>query len=127
MSERRLSVRRRVEPVPAFAAEVLKDFEKPSTRCVTGAVFLLEELEQQDPDLEERCGLLADRHEIYALDIPRCAHLRLVVSLDTRQRRPWPCTIHGLVRSADRPCESGRVRATRHLDLTHLSWEPAHG
>lgn len=127
MSERRLSVPRRVEPVPAFADEVLLDFEKPSTRCVTGAHFLLEELESQDPDPEERCGLLADRHEVYALDIPKCAHLVLVVSLDTKQRRPWPCTVHGLVRSADRPCESGRVRATRHLDLTNPSWEPAHG
>jgi len=127
MSERRLSVRRRVEPVPAFAAEVLKDFEKPSTRCVTGADFLLEELEQQDPDLEERCGLLADRHEIYALDIPRCAHLVLVVSLDTKKRQPWPCTVHGLHRSHDRPCDAGRSIATRHFALINPSWEPADG
>ena len=127
MSERRFGVQRRVEPVSAFADEVLQDFMKPSTRCVTGAHFLLEELESQDPDLEERCGLLDDRHEVYALIIPRCSHLVLIVSLDTKQRRPWPCTVHGLVRSRKTPCDGGRSRATRHFALTNPSWEPADG
>lgn len=118
---------RRVEPVPGFSEEVLKDFEAPSAACVTGADLLLEELETHDPDLDERCGLLADRFEVYALRIPRCAHLALVVSLDTAGRRPWRCIVHGLVPRRPRACERGRRRAARHFDLIDPSWEPADG
>ena len=48
---------RPVEPAPKYRDDVLEDFKHPSTKCVTGADFLLEELEDHDPDLEERCGL----------------------------------------------------------------------
>ena len=116
---------RSVEPVPEFADEVLEEFRTPSTACVSGADFLLEELEEQDPDLSDRCGLLADRWEVYALSIPKCVHLMLLVSLDTRRKKPWPCVVHGLARSRMMPCEAGRHRAARHFGLINPSWEPA--
>ena len=117
---------RAVEPVPKYRFEVLEDFEAPSTKCVTGADLLLEELEDHDPDPQERCGLLADRYELYALAVPNCAHLALVVSLDTAQHRPWPCILHGLLSRRGQPCETGRKRAMKHLNLINPSWEPAH-
>lgn len=115
---------RTVEPVPEFRDDVLKDFESPSAGCVAGADFLLEELERTDPDLDERCGLLDNRHEVYALRVPNCRGLALVVSFDTSRNRPWPCTLHGLLSRRSRPCEAGRHRAVKHLDLVNPSWEP---
>lgn len=115
---------RKVEPVPAFLDEVLGDFAEHSTRCVAGAEFLLEELEEHDPDLSDRCGLLANRYELYALRIPDCARLVLAVSFDTSGKRPWPCIVHGLVARTARSCEVGRVRAARHLTLIDPAWEP---
>jgi hypothetical protein len=106
---------------------VLQDFVSPSARCVEGAEFLLEELEAQDPDLDERCGLLDGRHEIYAVVVPGCSSLVLVVSLDVSGRQPWRCTVHGLLARRGRPCDAGRARAARHFDLVNPSWEPADG
>jgi len=110
--------------VKKFRKEVLDDFRSPSKDCVTGADFLLEELDNEDPDLNERCGLLADRHEVYAVRVPRCPHLVLAVSLDLGERRPWPCTVHGLLPSQN-ACEAARQRAARHFDLIDPGWEPA--
>lgn len=118
-------MKRTVGPATGFEEEVLKDFLSPSTRCVAGADLLLEELEKFDPDLDERCGLLADRHEVYALNVTRCRHLALVVSLDIVVPRPWPCTVHGLLPRSGLPCETGRQKAERHFNLTNPSWEPA--
>lgn len=115
---------REVEPVPAFSEEVLSEFEAPSTKCVAGAEFLLEELETHDPDLSERCGLLDNRHEVYVLRIYRCPRLVLVISLNTSRNKPWPCTVHGLVTKANRPCDAGRKKATRHFNLINPAWEP---
>lgn len=89
---------RAVEPVLDFHDQVLNDFRDASSPCVEGAYFLIEELETQDPDLDEKCGLLDDRYEVYALKVPKCSSLSLIVSLDTSQEEPWPCTLHGLVR-----------------------------
>lgn len=116
---------RAVEPVPKFRDEVLKDFMAPSTKCVAGADLLLEELENNDPDPQERCGLLGDRYELYALTVPNCAQLALVVTLDTAKRRPWPCILHGLLSHRGRPCDKGRQRAVKHLNLIDPTWEPA--
>jgi hypothetical protein len=114
-----------VEPVSGYRDEVLRDFETPPTACVAGADFLIEELEQNNPDLDERCGLLNDRYEVYAVRLPDCRSYVLVVSLDTSLVQPWPCTLHGLLPSDIRPCDVGRQRAAIHLNLINPSWEPA--
>ncbi len=119
-------MKRAVEPVAAYFAEVLAEFDAPSTQCMIGVDLLLEELELSDPDLTERCGLLAERYEVYAIEIPRCAHLRLAVSLEITAQKPWPCTVHGLVRTKEHPCEAARRKADRHFELIHPSWEAAH-
>lgn len=116
---------RPVEPAPKYRDDVLEDFKHPSTKCVTGADFLLEELEDHDPDLEERCGLLENRFELYALRIPNCSHLALLVSLTVSGKKPWPCVVHGLAERHSRPCEVARQKAIRHFDLCNPSWEPA--
>lgn len=111
-------------PVEGWEDEVLQDFVSPGAECIEGAYFLLEELETADPDLKERCGLLADRYEVYAMGVPRCPHLTLAVSLDTAGPRPWPCAVHGLLARRGQACDRSRRRAARHFDLIDPSWEP---
>ncbi|WP_323796754.1 hypothetical protein [Nisaea sp.] len=122
-----MSEKRSVEPVPEFRAQVREDFVSPSVDCVAGAYFLLEELEERDPDLDERCGLLANCYEIFALAIPKCSEYALVVSLDISGDRPWPCVVHGLLRRNSSACDAGRRRATTHFKLINPSWESSHG
>ena len=85
-------MKRAVEPVAAYLAEVLAEFDAPSTQCMIGVDLLLEELELSDPDLTERCGPLAKRFEVYAIEISRFSHLRLSVSLEITAQKPFPCT-----------------------------------
>jgi len=116
-------VTRCVEPVAAFEDEVLADFRAPPVRCVEGVVLLLRELERHDPEPAERCGLLDDRHELYAIPVPGCGAYRLLVSLDTAGNRPWPCTLHGLRPAARNTCDTARTCATRHFGLIAPTWE----
>lgn len=118
-----MTARRRVAPVPDAEDAVLADFHAAPDDCLDGAHLLLEELETQEPDLDERCGLLADRHEIYALRIPRCARLRLAVSVDRKAGDFGPVTVHGLVASTARPCDAGRRLAETHFRLIAPAWE----
>lgn len=118
---------RKVAPVPAQYEAVLDEFRALSPRCVAGADFLLEELESADPDLEERCGLLEDRYEIYTIAIPDCRGSVLAVALDTGRRQPWPCLLLGVLSRRGAVCDAARLRATQHLSLIDPSWEPAHG
>ena len=123
----RQGLRRAVGPVAAFEGEVMAEFLALSTNCLAGADMLLEELERGDPDVEERCGLLADRYEVYAMRLPGCRRLAMIASLDTGRPRPWPCIVHGLVANRAGACRAGQARAERHLALTRPSWEPADG
>lgn len=109
-----------------FEEEVLADFRNASVECVAGVDFLLEELAAQDPDPDERCGLLALRFELYALRIPGCPRWRLLLSIE-RPAEPalQPCRIHGLAPALARPCDLLRPRAERHLRLINPVWEPA--
>lgn len=120
-------MRRAVAPVADFESEVMAEFVALSTNCLAGADMLLEELDTDEPDVEERCGLLADRYEVYAMKVPGCGRLTMIVSFDTGVQPPWPCLVHGLVSSRGFPCRAGQARAERHLRLTHPSWEPADG
>lgn len=120
--------KRRIGTVSRFEREILDEFadRAVSKECASGADFRLEELEEQEPDIDERCGLLDNRHEIYALIIPDCSRYALAVSLDIGSvEQPWPCTVHGLVSRGNRPCEQARFRATKHFQLINPSWEPA--
>lgn len=118
-------VRRRIAALAAFEDEILAELEQASVDCVDGVHLLLEELETQDPGLNDRCGLLATRHEVFALRIPGCARSKLVVSMDLEAAPPRPCAVHGLVASTARPCEAGRRRATTQFGLIDPVWEPA--
>ena len=88
-------VARSVDTVPGFAEVVENQIRALDADCATGVLFLIDELEAADPDLDERCGLLDMRHEVYAVRIPGCRRHRLVVSID--RDRNDACVVHGVV------------------------------
>lgn len=116
---------RHVGTVPAHADAILAEIEGLSFDCARGVDFLLEELEEQDPDVGERCGLLGGRYELYVMRIPDCPRHAMIVSLDTARQRPWPCILHGLIPRKVRPRDAARLIASAQFKLVRPSWEPA--
>lgn len=112
-----------VEPVPGHEAEILKEFTDLPLKCADGLEAMLDILAEQEPSPRDRCGLLADRHEIFAVPLPDCAMRRLVLSIDCKAKGR-PRAVHGTLPSSPHSCENGRLLATRQLALTGPAWEP---
>lgn len=110
-----------VREAPGFTTEILNSIRPLSDVCKEGVFTLEEEWETNDPDVDERCGLLAVRHEIYSVRIPGCRGYRIAVSMDLGSKPP-PITIHGAIRSKG-ACMLAQKIATRHLKLINPSWE----
>lgn len=117
--------KRKVAPLPAYEEKVLEAIATLTSACVDGIDMLLEELEDQDPDPDERCGLLAMRHEIFALRVPGCRRTGLVVSIDRGEPEPASCTVHGLAQASALPCSLAYRMAREQLGLVNSIWEPA--
>lgn len=117
--------RREVAPPEGFEDMVLDEFRAASDACLDGVYMLLEELETLNPDPNERCGLLAGVHEVYAMNVPGCPRLRLLVSIDHLTGPAQPCFVHGLVAKSFRPCDTALQRAQAQLDLPYQSGNPA--
>ena len=113
------------ETIPEFNDELLNQLTDIDLICVIGVEMLTKELENDNPDLDERCGLLNSQHEVYALRIPEWSEHVYVVSLDISQSEPWPCKLHGLLSQRGRPCEAARHLVVQHFNLINPSWEPA--
>jgi hypothetical protein len=116
-------VARSVDTVPGFAEVVEDQIRALDADCATGALFLIDELGAADPDLDERCGLLDMRHEVYAVRIPGCRRHRLVVSIDRGGKNA--CAVHGVVPAAGRICDAAHGLAAVQLKLIGRAWEPA--
>ena len=58
------------EPIPEFNDELLSQLTDIDIIGVIGVEMLIKELENNNPDLDERCGLLNSQYEVYALRIP---------------------------------------------------------
>lgn len=113
---------RTVREAPGHEHDLLASIRRLSRACKEGVFLLEEELESNDPDLSERCGLLADRHEVYAIRIPGCRGYRLAVSIDLKSTKPPPVTIHGAIQSQEACAVAGRL-ATAQLGLINPTWE----
>lgn len=107
-----------------FEDEFRSSWMALSDDCVEALLMILEEMEGDDPDVDERCGLLEDRHEVYARRLPGCASHRLVVSLDLSGAAPHPMALHAAVPSQPTPCAAARSIAARQLKLVNPVWEP---
>lgn len=114
---------RTVAAVDAHEDEVLSDLEDLSADCLDAVDHLLGALETQPPALEDRCGLLDDRWELFAMRLPGCPRHRLLVAIDHRTEA-LPCIVLGVGQSLKRPCDMARSRATKHFGLIDPVWEP---
>lgn len=117
-----MAAERRVVPTPNDEDEVLASIRPLSRACKENILMVAEELEHGDPEIAGRCGLLADRYEVYALTVPACGPVRLVVSLDFGGRGRPAAMIHGVV-PRTQACAKARRVVTRHRSLLDPSWE----
>lgn len=117
-----MAAERRVLPTPDHEDEVLATIRPLSMACKENILMVAEELARADPEISERCGLLADRYEVYALSVPSCGPMRLVVSLDFGEQVHPSAMIHGTVPRAQ-ACAKARRLVIRHRSLIDPSWE----
>ncbi len=126
---RQVVERRAVAPVPEFEDDILQELGNPSADVVAAVDLLLEELETRDPDVDERCGLLDFRYELYAMRIGTARRHRLAVAIDRADRRSSGgrdrCIVFGLVPVRPDACIDAMRRTTRHLKLVNPRWEPS--
>ena len=61
-----------VNPVPSYEAEMLAEFDALSLDCADGLDAMLDILAEQEPSPRDRCGLLGDRYETFAIPLPDC-------------------------------------------------------
>lgn len=112
-----------VAPVPGHEAEILAEFTNLPLKCADGLDAMLDILADQEPSPRDRCGLLDDRHEVFAIPLPDCAKRRLIVSIDCKAGAR-PRALHGTVASNPQSCAEGRRLATEQLALLGPIWEP---
>ena len=121
---------RPVIEAPGYKDEVFEAVSALPERCQLGVIMITEELRSNDPDAKtERCGLLADQHEVFAIVIPSrprvrptCRNYRLAVSIDLKSGPPPVATIHGIVPSRNAARAAQRL-VTKQLHLVNPTWE----
>lgn len=113
--------RRRVAPPEGFDDTVAMEIADHDDDVQQEIFMLIEELEDTDPEVDERCGLLAERHEVYAMRVPGHRGKRLALSVD-RLPGSHRVLLHGIVPS-HHACATARRLAVRQLRLIDPIWE----
>lgn len=113
-----------VAPLPRYEEAVLDEFRDLPLACADGFETLVGRLEEREPALRDRAGLMADRHEIYTIPLPDCAQRRLVLSIDCRDPAR-PRLLHGTLPQGDKLIARARDLARLQLGLADPAWEPA--
>jgi hypothetical protein len=112
----------KVEPVPGFETKILDQFRSLSVTCASGFDHEMDTLEESEPGVLYRCGLLDDRHELFAVPLPDCDGYKLILTID-RKDPVLPRSLHAIIPAADKCCTTGAMIATRQLGLINPSWE----
>lgn len=113
---------RRVIAPDGFVDDLLDGIRQLSDTCKENVLMLEEELVFNDPYLTERCGLLADRFEVFAMTIPSCRRHAFIVSIDLKGENPPPAMMHGVLSSVGK-CDHARRLTIRHRKLVNPLWE----
>lgn len=114
---------RKVGPVSDYRHLVLAQVGALSAVCAADVLFLVEQLETEDPDPSDDCGELDRSLSIYACRLPDCPDWRLVVSIPARNSQA-ECLVHGLVSSGTAHCMAAYNMAASQLKLQHKPWDP---
>lgn len=105
------------------AKAVIDSIRRLTMACKENVLMLEEELKSNDPDPQERCGLLDNRFEVYAVAIPQCSRAKLALSIDFGDGNPPSVMLHGAVGAAN-ACAAASRLAISHRDLMNPTWEP---
>ncbi|MBA5779066.1 hypothetical protein H2509_18205 [Stappia sp. F7233] len=105
------------------AQTVIDSIRRLTMACKENVLMLEEELKSNDPDLDERCGLLDNRFEVYAVAIPQCPRAKLALSIDFGDGSPPSVMLHGAVGAAN-ACAAACRLAIWHRNLMNPTWEP---
>lgn len=112
----------KVEPVPGYEDALLEDYAALPLPCADGFSSMIDILETQEPSVRDRCGLIADRHELYAVPLPDCGERVMLLSID-RKARARPRALHGTLPASKSACDRGARIAIGQLGLVNPSWE----
>lgn len=113
---------RQVRVAPGYEDDVLGTIRPLSMSCREGVLLLDEELASNDPDADECCGWLDNRHEVFVVAIPGCRGRKLVVSIDHGSGLPPPATLHGVIRTTQGG-RTARQLVPMHFGLIDPVWE----
>ncbi len=116
-------MKRTVGPVGDYRHLVLAQVGALSAECAADVLFLVEQLETEDPDPSHDCGELDRSYSVYACQLPDCPKWRLVVSIQARNPQA-ECLVHGLVSSGVGQCTAAYNLAATQLHLQHKPWDP---
>lgn len=117
-------MQRPVETIRTYHAEFMSSIRSLSDDCIEAALMVMRELEAHDPDPDERCGLLSDRFEVYAIAMPGCPSHRLLAAIDLKGASAHRATLHGVLPARPAPCRDGWRVVARQFHLTRIHWEP---
>jgi hypothetical protein len=112
----------KVEPVRGCEQQILKEYASLSVGCAHGFAELMDSLAKNEPSIKDRCGLLGDKHEIYAIPLPDCKDHLMIISID-RKSTSKPRAIHRISPEGRKACDQGAGLAARQLGLINPSWE----
>lgn len=113
---------RRVDAPDGYVDDLLDSIRQLSVTCQQNVLMLEEELVINDPYLSERCGLLDDRFEVFAMTIPKCRGYMFAVSIDLKEKSPPPAMMHGVISSTGK-CDTAKRLTMRHRKLVNPTWE----
>lgn len=113
--------RREIEyPAPPHL-EALKDSIRslPRIEDRLNVLMLEDELKYNDPEADDKCGVIAKRYKVFAMTIPGCKTHRLGVSVDIRSGKlAPPVMLHGVTRAGDGCCAEVKRQTKLHRGLT---------
>jgi hypothetical protein len=111
-----------VAPVTGYHDSLLSEFNDLPLACADGLDTMIGRMDHRDPNPKERCGLIADRHELYAVTLPGCDDRAMIMTIDIAAPGR-PRAIHGTLPLDPRTNENGRRVAVSQLNLINPSWE----
>jgi hypothetical protein len=79
-------------------------------------------LTEREPGIRYRCGLIADRYELYAIPLPDCLERALIISVDRKDKR-MRRFLHGCLPVSQGTCDQSAQIAVRQFGLNDPSWE----
>lgn len=111
-----------VSPLPDYEDELLEEYETLPLECAHGFSKIFDTLKASNPNLKDRCGLMSDRFEVFAIPLPDCMDRNMIVSIDTKDTY-HPRYVHGTLISSVNLFQNSARLAAKQFGLNNPTWE----